>query len=402
MAINVYKRIAGLAAGHGAVDFYIPVIPAILPALIPIFEGNGITSYAMTGFLFTITVIMMVIFQPLSGYLIDKNKRVIGTSMCILICAVAISLFGLTQNYWILLILAALSGIANSVYHPNAYTQIHGFTNMSNRGKFLSLFSVGGTFGYGAAPLVTGFLYAAGGFPALILLAVPGLAVALLIRRLPQHPEPKKEVIESEIVRNDKIDKVAQKTKSSKKSAALVLLISSLRTWVYYGFISFATVYLTTYKGVDYVLATGVVSSMIFAGMFGTLTAGPLSDKFGRIPVMLAAYVGGAAMYAGVFVLPGILSVISLVFTGFFLMATASVEIAAVQEFMPGNVGLASGIIIGIPQGIAAVAMVIIGLLADYFGMPVALESQVVLMILAIILCIAFPYIVKLSKRNTE
>ena len=25
-------RIAGLAAGHGAVDFYVPVIPALLPA----------------------------------------------------------------------------------------------------------------------------------------------------------------------------------------------------------------------------------------------------------------------------------------------------------------------------------------------------------------------------------
>ena len=34
---SLAKRIAVLAAGHGAVDFYIPVIPAVLPVLLPIF-----------------------------------------------------------------------------------------------------------------------------------------------------------------------------------------------------------------------------------------------------------------------------------------------------------------------------------------------------------------------------
>ena len=45
------KRIAVLAAGHGAVDFYLPVISAALPVLLPVFAAQGITSYAMAGFL---------------------------------------------------------------------------------------------------------------------------------------------------------------------------------------------------------------------------------------------------------------------------------------------------------------------------------------------------------------
>ncbi|HJJ91781.1 MAG TPA: MFS transporter, partial [Methanocorpusculum sp.] len=153
-------RIAGLAAGHGAVDFYVPVIPALLPSLIPLFAEQGITSYAMTGLLFTTVTVMMVIFQPLTGWLIDKNKWTPSTSLCIILTAVAVAAFGVTQNYWILLLFAVIIGFANSAYHPNAYRQIHQFTTKDNRGLFMSLMSVGGTFGYGAAPLATGFLYA--------------------------------------------------------------------------------------------------------------------------------------------------------------------------------------------------------------------------------------------------
>jgi FSR family fosmidomycin resistance protein-like MFS transporter len=93
--------------------------------------------------------------------------------------------------------------------------------------------------------------------------------------------------------------------------------------------------------------------------------------------------------------------VVSLVIAGFFLMATASVEIATVQELMPGSVGLASGIVIGIPQGVSALSMVLIGVMADFFGMPFALSTQVLLMLLAIVACAALPYPLKILNRKT-
>ncbi|MBO5119574.1 MFS transporter, partial [Methanocorpusculum sp.] len=339
-------RIAGLAAGHGAVDFYIPVIPALLPSLIPLFADQGITSYAMTGLLFTTVTLMMVIFQPLTGLLIDKNRWTPSTTLSIILCAVAVGAFGVTQNYWILLVFSAILGFANSAYHPNAYRQIHQFTTNDNRGLFMSLMSVGGTFGYGAAPLATGFLYAWGGFPALLCLLIPGLFVALLLLKLPQHPLKETAAEAAE----------AKAAKPNYKGAALMLGISSLRSWVFYGFLAFGVEYLSGYANVEYVLATGVISGMIFAGMFGTLLIGPLSDKIGRKEVMVLSYFGGALGYAGIFLFSGIASVISLVVAGFFLMATASVEIATVQEMMPGSVGFASGVVIGIPQGMSALS----------------------------------------------
>lgn len=60
-------------------------------------------------------------------------------------------------------------------------------------------------------------------------------------------------------------------------------------------------------------------------------------------------------------------------------MAPARIEIATVQELMPGSVDLTSGIVIGIPQALSAVAIAVIGVLADAVGMPTALTMQAVL-----------------------
>jgi len=151
------KRIGGLALGHAAAEFYLPVIPALLPAMIPLFHEQGIHSYLMTSCLFTLVMLTMVIFEPLAGLLIDKNKFAPRLTWCILLSAVAISLYGVTQNYWILFALAIVAGIGNSLYHPNAYLQVNQISGPGNRGTLLAIFSVGGSFGYAAAPLAGAF-----------------------------------------------------------------------------------------------------------------------------------------------------------------------------------------------------------------------------------------------------
>ena len=180
------KRIAVLAAGHGAVDFYLPVISAALPVLLPIFAAQGITSYAMAGFLVTVITITLAVVQPVAGWMQDRGGWTLGASWCVLMTAVAISCFAFVQNYWLLLGLAVVAGIGNSLFHPNAYQQIYQFSTPANRGTLLSLFSVGGSFGYGAAPLIAGALLVWAGLPALIYLIIPEIIVAFIISHFPQ------------------------------------------------------------------------------------------------------------------------------------------------------------------------------------------------------------------------
>ncbi len=387
---NLAKRIAVLAAGHGAVDFYLPVISAALPVLMPIFAVQGITSYAMAGFLVTVITITLAVVQPVAGWLQDRGGWTLGASWCVLMTAVAISCFAFVQNYWILLVLAVVAGVGNAIFHPNAYQQIYQFSTPANRGTLLSVFSVGGSFGYGAAPLVAGALLVWAGLPALIYLIIPGIIVAFIISRFPQKPvhEP---AVPAEHSR--------ESSQTNWRRAGLMLGISSLRTWVYYGFLAFATVYLTTYAGVEYFFATLFVTGMFYAGMIATLVAGISSDKLGRKEILLISYACSVPVYLGIFLLPAPLSLLSLLAAGFFLMAPATIEIATVQEMMPGSVGLASGIVIGIPQALSAVAIVAIGVLADTFGMPEALTMQAVLMAAAGVRCFFLAYPMKLWKK---
>lgn len=384
------KKVLPLAAGHGAVDFYMPIASALLPSLIPLFEAQGISSYIMSGLLFGILSIAQMIFEPLFGALTDKNRWIPGLTLCCITTAVAVSMFAVTQNYWILLACALINGIMNSAFHPNAYAQIHQFTTAGNRGKIMSIMSVGGSFGYGAAPLLTGFLYAAGGWTALLFLLIPGIAVGLLLLKSPQRPKPDMDA-----------KKKQSGEKANRKAAVVLLAISSLRCWVYYGFIGFGVVYLTTFAEVEYVAATGAVSCMLFAGMLGTLSAGYLSDKIGRKEVMIISYLCGGAAYLCIFFFSGAAAVTALLIASFFLMATASVEIAAVQEVMPDSVGLASGVVIGIPQGVTAAALVAVGALADASSLAFALPLQTILMAAAVILSIFLPYPLRLLRRRT-
>ncbi|MDE2546849.1 MAG: MFS transporter [Methanocorpusculum sp.] len=387
---HLAKRIAVLAAGHGAVDFYLPVISAALPVLLPFFAAQGITSYAMAGFLVTIINIIPAVVQPVAGWIQDRGGWTLGTSWCVLMTAVAISCFAFVQNYWLLLGLAVVAGIGNSLFHPNAYQQIYQFSTPTNRGTLLSLFSIGGSFGYGAAPLVVGALLVWAGLPALIYLIIPGIIVAFIISRFPQKPMHEPAVADPSVSGGS----------ANWRCAGLMLGLSSLRTWVYYGFLAFATVYLTTYAGVEYFVATLFVTGMFYAGMIATLVAAVSSDKVGRKEVLLISYACSVPAYLGIFLLPAPFSLLSLLAAGFFLMAPATIEIATVQEMMPGSVGLASGIVIGIPLGVSAFASLVIGVLADIVGsMPEVLMMQAILMAATVVLCIFLPYPLKLWSR---
>lgn len=383
------KRICGLSLSHCAADFYLPVIPALLPALIPLFHEQGITSYLMTSCLFMLVMLAMAIFEPLAGFLNDKNMFVPRLTWCILFSAVAIAFYGVTQNYWVLFVLAIAAGIGNSLYHPNAYLQVNQISNPENRGTLFSLFCVGGTFGYASAPLVAGFLYAWGGFPAIVLLLIPAVVICLVIRKTPQKPLPHMPMSGSLHSEKPKWGRVS-----------ILLAINSFRFVVYNGLILFAAVYLTNFVGIEYVTATGIVTGMLFAGMFGTLIVGPLSDKLGRKESLIAVYLLAGISYGCIFLCSGAISVLFLIVSGFFLMATTSVEIAMIQEYMPGAVGFASGVITGIPNGVSAVAMLALGFLADLTSVPLALSSLLFVLGGALILCIVIPYPLKLLKSR--
>jgi len=73
--------------------------------------------------------------------------------------------------------------------------------------------------------------------------------------------------------------------------------------------------------------------------------------------------------------------------------STLPLCIRAVQDIFPGNVSLASSLIIGVSTGTAAATLMLIGKVADNIGMIKTINYVLIMPVLAVLLLFLFPYI---------
>ena len=67
------------------------------------------------------------------------------------------------------------------------------------------------------------------------------------------------------------------------------------------------------------------------------------------------------------------------------------------QRLLPGNLGMASGLMVGFAIGTGGMGVTILGVIADHFGVPFAIKSIFILPILGLILSIFIKYPASIS-----
>ena len=82
-------------------------------------------------------------------------------------------------------------------------------------------------------------------------------------------------------------------------------------------------------------------------GRGGTLVGGPLADRFGRRPVLRWSFVVAAPLILVYVLVGGVGGEIALIVSGAAVIGTFGVSLVMSQEYMPGRVGMASGLSIG-------------------------------------------------------
>ncbi len=76
---------------------------------------------------------------------------------------------------------------------------------------------------------------------------------------------------------------------------------------------------------------------------------------------------------------------------GFFCDASLSVTLVMAQRLVPGRVGVASGVILGLGFVTGGIGVPITGRIADLFGMQVALASLTVLLAIGSLVALTIP-----------
>jgi FSR family fosmidomycin resistance protein-like MFS transporter len=107
----------------------------------------------------------------------------------------------------------------------------------------------------------------------------------------------------------------------------------------------------------------------MIAGVVGTFFGGPLSDRFGKRNLILFSMLGSAPLALLLPHIPLVWVAPLFAVLGFILFSNFSVIVVYTQELMPGKVGMASGLIVGLAFGMGALGAVVLGKLADMYGL---------------------------------
>lgn len=173
---NDWRMVVGvISGGHFFSHFY----RLTLPPLFPLLRTEFGLSNAQLGLVVSMLLIGGLLQAPV-GNVVDRTGAkwifVIGVG----VTASGIVLMGLGQNYYSLLLLAAISGLGQSAFHPADYALIDTVAKSEVRGRAFSVHTFSGFAGFAAAPVVVGTIaFASGWRIALFVVGALGVLYAI-------------------------------------------------------------------------------------------------------------------------------------------------------------------------------------------------------------------------------
>jgi FSR family fosmidomycin resistance protein-like MFS transporter len=172
---------------------------------------------------------------------------------------------------------------------------------------------------------------------------------------------------------------------------AVMVAVVAVRSFVYFGLVAFVAAYYERVHGASAALGNVALTVMLAAGAVGTLLMGPLADRFGRKVVLaLSMAVLSPLVLAFTFVGP-YAGMALLALVGAATVGTFGVTVVMGQEYLPGRIGLAAGVTMGLSIGLGGVGAPLLGLLADAGGLRTTMLAIAALPVLGLVLSLVLP-----------
>ena len=273
-----FKVIGLIGVAHFFSHFYIYLLPPLFPFLKTIFN----VSYTELGFLLAVFSGVTGLTQIPFGFLVDKFGAKFILIAGLAVEGVAFTLMGFAPGYTTVLLLMAVAGAANGVYHPADYAILSASVSKDRMGRAFSLHTFAGYAGFAVAGPIIIFLNMYFGWRlGLAFCGMAGLGTALLLMIYSRH-----------LRHNSK--SVSTKTTSATRdetgeSHGLKLLFSfpilmclgffALLSLGSTGIASFLIVALGQKHGTDVEIATFILSTYLVASAVGVLIGGFIADR---------------------------------------------------------------------------------------------------------------------------
>jgi FSR family fosmidomycin resistance protein-like MFS transporter len=383
------RALAVMMLGHFSND----MLGGVLPLLFPLMKVQFALSNAQLGLVTLAFTAASSLTQPIFGYFSDTYGKRWFVPATLLWGAVFAASYGFVSSYAMFLVVAALAGIGSGAFHPLGASNAAAVSRDEDRNAAMSWYTVAGSAGYGLGPLLGSVLVGVFGRVGTLGLLIPGFTAAALIW-------PQMRVVER--AREARAQAIkAMRARPEWSLLGRVILVTMMRSWV---FLSVQSLSATWYSelGFGRELYAPLTSIIIFAGAAGTLFGGMMADRLGQRRVIITTLllaIPWLLLYAA---FPGPQGLLLAVLFGFFCDASISITLVMAQSLMPGRVGVASGVILGLGFVTGGIGVPVTGWLADRFGMQLALSSLALFLIAGSLLALTLPGKRELAREAQE
>lgn len=344
--------------GHVWVDTSQGILPIVLPKLKEALELN----YFEVGLIVTVLNLTSSVIQPVFGYISDKIRTGWFVPVGILWTACMMGFLGWAPGYLSVLLLVGFAGLGTAAFHPRAMMVVH-LVSGPRKGLGTAIFSTAGNLGFALGPMVGSLLILGFGLHATIGLLGPGLLLTLIIFLCP-----------GDFLSREAPGRVKTKTESHGLhsilwvSLILTCLVVTLRSWVYLSFMTYLPLFMQE-QGLPLTTGSLMLTVFLAGGAVAGLYGGHLSDRVGRSRVIVVSMLLYPIFMSLMILSRGPILWVLAAASGAALLASFSVTIVLAQELLPRNLGLASGLILGLGFGMGGLGAAVSGWIADMIGL---------------------------------
>jgi FSR family fosmidomycin resistance protein-like MFS transporter len=372
-------KILALSIAHFVHDVYSSFLAPLLPLLIEKLS----MSLTQAGFLSTIMQIPALL-NPHIGVLADRISVRYFVILAPAMTSIPMSLIGMAPSYGVLLILLFLTGISVSVFHVPSPVMVADLS-AARKGRGMSFYMTGGELARTVGPLVAVAAVSVFGledfYPVMIFGLISSVWLYFKFRKVPVNrisSKPRLSILET--------------WRSLRHVLLPLTAILVTRGFMHASMTAFLPTYIEMETG-NLWLAGIALTLFEAAGVAGVLTAGSISDGFGRRKTLLISLLGAPLFLFLFTVTGGGLRVAALVVVGFTLLSTTPVMLALVQEHAGHSPAAANGLFMMVSFIARSAVVVLVGFIADRIGLNAAY------LISAAMGLIGIPFVLMLPRK---
>ncbi len=262
------------------------LLAALLIPLLPFIRDDFVLDYTQVGWLVSAFTVAYGIGQLPAGWLADR----IGSRAVITMGVVGVGLsgllVGLSPTYIVMIVFLVLLGATGGGYHPASTPLISATVEPKNRGRALGIHQIGGSASFFLTPLIAvGIATALGWRGSFIAASIPtiifGVVFYVLLGRRGYAGKVKQEILSGRL-------ESAPTPGGLRRLVAFLVLgiaVSSLIISV----VSFIPLFIVDHFEVSEEVGAAMLSLVFSGGLWAGLLGGYLSDRLGRIPVLVVA-----------------------------------------------------------------------------------------------------------------